>query len=55
MVDNSGEIDNYPTGNDLIVISQYARNVMGYRFPTVPSSSATFEADGLSKKVQDSY
>ena len=54
MVDSSGGdegTDGYPNGNELFVMSDYTRGVMGYRFPSVPKSRDEFLEQGLNVGV----
>lgn len=54
MVDNSGwEMTNtYPNGYELLVIGNYAQNVMGYPYPSVPASIDEFLDQGLNVGVR---
>ena len=54
MVDSSGGdegTNGFPNGNELFVISDYARDIMGYPFPSVPKSRDEFLEQGLNVGV----
>lgn len=50
--DASADVDNFPTGADLIDVQDYVANIsrINYRLPTIPDQ-ATFLAEGLNKRA----